>query len=177
MVLMPTPISVAMQYKISVLVFLKNVSGEFLMLQRKKAPNSGLWSPIGGKLEMASGESPHQCATRETLEETGLLVDVSDLHLFCVAAEKAYEGRNHWLMFLFDCKKTIQTLPENINEGVFGFFSRSQIGTLPIPATDQEGLWDIYDNYHKDFVALRVDCSPSEALNWTIEQSISDVRN
>ncbi len=169
---MPTPVLKVMQYKISVLIFLKNLSGEFLMMQRKKAPNNGLWSPIGGKLEMPSGESPHQCAVRETFEETGLRVKSSDMHLFCIAAEKAYEGDGHWLMFLFDCRKAIQELPENISEGSFKFFSRSEIDTLAIPETDREGLWEIYDRHHNDFVALRVDCQPGQNLNWTLEQSI-----
>lgn len=170
---MPTRNPFIMQYKISVLVFLRNPAGEFLMLQRKKAPNDGLWSPIGGKLEMANGESPHQCAVRETREETGMEVETEDLHLFCMAAEKAYEGNGHWLMFLFECRKPIIELPNSIEEGHFDFFSREDIDSLPIPATDREGLWSIYDKYHKDFVALRVDCHPSSELDWTIEQTVS----
>ena len=161
-----------MQYKISVLVFLKNRDGEFLMIQRTKAPNLGLWSPIGGKLEMPTGESPHQCAVRETFEETRLAVRSEDLHLFCMAAEKAYEGEGHWLMFLFDCRKPIESLPRKIDEGAFRFFSREAIDELPIPATDREGLWAIYDMYREDFVALRVNCHPDEALDFEIEQVI-----
>ncbi len=97
------------------------------MLQRKKSPNQGLWSPIGGKLEMETGESPHQCAARETFEEIGLKIDPSQLHLFCMIAEKAYEGSNHWLMFLFDSQLAVPELPEAIAEGRFSFFSREQI--------------------------------------------------
>jgi len=48
----------ALPYKISVLVFLENRAGELLLIHRNKAPNLGNWSPIGGKLEMAAGESP-----------------------------------------------------------------------------------------------------------------------
>src|SRR5208283_621649 len=88
-------------YRIAVLVFLENAAGEHLLLLRAKAPNKGVWSPIGGKLEMASGESPFECAVRETLEETGFRIGVADLHLFSMIAEKAYEGQSHWLMFLF----------------------------------------------------------------------------
>ena len=49
---------------------------------------------------MATGESPFECAVRETREETGLEVATDDLHLFSIIAEKAYEGQSHWLMFL-----------------------------------------------------------------------------
>ena len=51
-------------YKIAVLVFLENAAGEHLLLLRAKAPNLGAWSPIGGKLETAVGESPFECAVR-----------------------------------------------------------------------------------------------------------------
>ena len=51
-------------YKIAVLVFLENNAGEHLLLLRAKAPNLGAWSPIGGKLETAVGESPFECAVR-----------------------------------------------------------------------------------------------------------------
>ncbi len=162
-----------MDYKISVLVFIRNAEGEFLMLQRNKSPNRGLWSPIGGKLEMETGESPHQCAARETLEETGLEVGVADLHLFCMIAERAYEGKNHWLMFLFECKKPIAALPPSMGEGAFAFHSRDAIDTLPIPETDREGLWSIYDKYREGFVSARADCSPGHPLNIVIEHRVT----
>lgn len=162
-----------MQYKISVLVFVQNSSGELLMLQRKKAPNQGLWSPIGGKLDMQSGESPHDCAVRETREEIGLEVDCSQMHLFCMISEKAYEGSGHWLMFLFDCRKPIDELPSPIDEGQFSFFARQEIDSLAIPETDRQCLWDVYDKHRSGFVAIRADCSPSKPLDIVYEQIIS----
>ena len=47
-------------FKISVLVFLRDVRGRLLLIKRSKAPNLGCWSPIGGKLEMERGESPFE---------------------------------------------------------------------------------------------------------------------
>ena len=76
----------------------------FLMLEETgylKEPNKNCWSPIGGKLEMRLGESPFECAIRETREEIGLEISEGDLHLFSMISEKAYEGSCHWLMFLF----------------------------------------------------------------------------
>ena len=84
----PVPIS----YKIAVLVFLENEAGKQLLLLRAKAPNLGAWSPIGGKLETGLGESPFECAVRETKEETGFEIATTDLHLFGMIAEKAYEA-------------------------------------------------------------------------------------
>ncbi len=161
-----------MQYKISVLVFVQNSAGEFLMLQRTKAPNEGLWSPIGGKLNMDIGESPYDCAVRETKEEIGLSVDRSQLRLFCLISEKAYEGAGHWLMFLFKCMKPLDQLPEPINEGAFSFFARDAIDSLEIPETDRQCLWDIYDKHNDGFVSIRADCSPSRPLEVVYEQII-----
>ena len=156
-------------YKISVLVFIENAAGEQLLLLRAKQPNLGVWTPIGGKLEMATGESPFECAVRETAEETGLKVTQADLHLFAMIAEKAYQGETHWLMFLFRCKQPIGGLPPDIKEGRFGFFTREKIRALPIPETDKAALWPIFDQYRDSFVALKADCTRSPIVI-TVEQ-------
>jgi 8-oxo-dGTP diphosphatase len=156
-------------YKISVLVFIENAVGELLLMLRAKQPNLGVWSPIGGKLEMATGESPFECAVRETAEETGLIVTPEDLHLFAMIAEKAYQGDTHWLMFLFLCRKPISGLPPDIKEGGFAFFTRQQINDLPIPETDKAALWPIFDQYRDRFVSLRADCTVSP-IKITVEQ-------
>ena len=160
----------SLPYKICVLVFLENAAGEQLLMLRAKPPNLGAWSPIGGKLELATGESPFECAVRETGEETGLRITTADLHLFAMIAEKAYEGDAHWLMFLFRCRRPLPGLPPDITEGRFGFFSRAAIDALPIPATDRAALWPVYDRYRNHFVALRADCAPGRALRVEVEQ-------
>ncbi len=137
---------------------------------RAKPPNLGVWSPVGGKLETATGESPFECAVRETFEETGLVATQADFHLFAMIAEKAYENQSHWLMFLFCCKRVLPALPPDIQEGRFGFFSRAAIDTLPIPETDRTALWPIYDNYRDRFVALKADCLPGQSVKVEIEQ-------
>jgi 8-oxo-dGTP diphosphatase len=156
-------------YKLSVLVFIENRAGEHLLMLRAKQPNLGVWTPIGGKLETATGESPFECAVRETAEETGLHVSQEDMHLFAMIAEKAYQHDTHWLMFLFRCRVPIERLPPDITEGRFAFFSREQIKSLPIPETDKAALWPIFDKYRDRFVALRADCSVSP-IKITVEQ-------
>jgi 8-oxo-dGTP diphosphatase len=166
----PTAPPALLGYKIAVLVFIENRRGEQLLLLRAKAPNLGTWSPIGGKLETALGESPFECAVRETREETGHEIADSDLHLFAMIAEKAYEGASHWLLFLFRCTKPLDTLPAAMDEGRFGFYSRAQIETLALPETDRTALWQIYDRHRDHFVALRADCAPGKPLEVVIEQ-------
>ena len=157
-------------HKLAVLVFIENAAGDHLLLLRAKPPNLGVWSPIGGKLETALGESPCECAVRETLEETGHAVTAADLHLFAMIAEKAYEGEAHWLMFLFRCRKPIGALPRDITEGKFGFFSRAAVRELAIPETDRQALWPIYDQYRDRFVSLRADCAPGRPVKIEIEE-------
>ncbi len=48
---------------------------EVLLLKRKNAHGDGTWSTPGGHLDF--GETPEQCAIRETREETGL--DISEV--------------------------------------------------------------------------------------------------
>lgn len=160
----------ALAYKIAVLVFIENTAGQHLLLLRSKAPNIGTWSPIGGKLEQAIGESPFECAVRETREETGHEIAAEDLRLFAMIAEKAYEGSAHWLLFLFRCRRPIMALPPAIDEGRFGFFTRADIDGLALPETDRQALWQIYDRHRDGFVALRADCQPGRPLAISIEQ-------
>lgn len=161
-----------MDFKISVLIFLKDAQDRLLLIERKKEPNKGTWSPIGGKLEMALGESPYQCAVREAYEEVGISLNADDLHLFAMISEKAYEGNTNWLMFAFDCKKKIENLPPEISEGKFKFFKRSEIDNIKIPQTDREFIWKYFDMYRDKFTAIRVDCTPQKKLDIIVEESI-----
>lgn len=162
--------STTLSHKLAVLVFLENVAGEQLLIQRAKMPNLGNWSPIGGKIETTIGESPFECAVRETEEEAGFTITTADLHLFGMISEKAYEGQSHWLLFLFRCCKPIGHLPPTIDEGHFGYFSREALNGLSLPETDRTALWPIYDKYRDCFVALRADCMPGRPLLVEIEE-------
>ena len=166
---MPLPL------KLSVLTFLKNKAGEHLLLRRLKSPNLGLWSPLGGKLAVEQGESPFACARREIFEEAALSVTYEDLHLFGYLAEQAYEDQAHWLVFLFDCVRTLTTLPENCGEGELAFFPRPAIDHLDIPPTDQSLLWPYYDRHCRGFVALNANCSGGKTPQIEVEKSLPNL--
>jgi 8-oxo-dGTP diphosphatase len=162
----------ALPYKVAVLVFVENAAGEILLLLRAKAPNLGSWSPLGGKLEMGIGESPFECAARETAEEAGHQIGTADLHLFAMLAERAYEGQSHWLLFVFRCTRPIAAQPPDIEEGRFRFFRREEIDGLDLPETDRVVLWPLYDKYREAFVCARVTCSPGKPTLFEIEETL-----
>ncbi|MGA0132741.1 MAG: NUDIX hydrolase [Opitutales bacterium] len=163
--------SAALPFKISVLVFLRDAAGRLLMIRRNKAPNLGCWSPVGGKLETAVGESPFECAVRETAEETGFQVTTGDLHLFGMISERGYEGQSHWLMFLFDCSKPVPGVPPDIDEGAFGLFTRAEVDALAVPASDRTLIWPVYDRHRGGFIAYRAECHPDAPLTMTVEET------
>lgn len=159
-------------FKISCLVFLTNKNGDHLLIKRNKSPNKNCWSPIGGKLDMHLGESPYECARRETLEEIQIDLKDDDLNCFGYISEKSYEGSGHWLMFLFNSKVQLETIPQPIAEGSFAFFSRSEIDKLEIPKTDKTLLWPYYDSHRGGFIGLRANCNPKNQLQLFEEISI-----
>jgi 8-oxo-dGTP diphosphatase len=157
-------------HKISTLIYAFNRRDELLMLQRRDAPNAGLWSPFGGKLERATGESPHQCAAREAREETGLTFQPQDFHLAGMVAERAYEGTTHWLMFLFELKPRLDALPPPHEEGHFEFVPQEEVLKRDIPATDREVLWPLFLKHRRGFFSVSIACHPGEKLSWQVEE-------
>ena len=165
-----------MSYKISCLLFVKNMDSKLLLIQRNKSPNKGLWSPPGGKLEMRSGESPCECAKREAYEELKIKLHDHDLRMFGYISEKNYEGENHWLMFLFEIFMCLSKLPEEIDEGQFKFFTREEINSLEIPSMDHELVWPFFDkrlegfwgiraNFDKSSTKIKIEADPNSKNN------------
>jgi 8-oxo-dGTP diphosphatase len=151
-----------MNFKISCLLFIKNQRDQILMLQRRKSPNRGFWSPPGGKLKMEDGESPFECARREAKEETGLNLGFQDLHLFGYVSEKNYEGMGHWLMFLFESQILLDRKPPSFDEGSYEFYSRPEIDSLNIPPSDAKLIWPFYDRRDVGFWGINADCATGE---------------
>ena len=75
-----------MPYKIAVLCYLYDTEGRLLLLHRRKPPNRDMYSPIGGKLEIADGEGPHDCALREIREEASVSLAPDEIKLISIVA-------------------------------------------------------------------------------------------
>jgi len=159
-------------HKTSTLIYAFNQKDELLMLQRRGSPNAGLWSPFGGKLHTHEGESPHQCAARETTEEIGLVCRPKDFHLAAMVSERAYENEIHWLMFMFELKPRLTALPPPHAEGVFQFVPLAEVLKRPVPATDRDILWPLFLKHRGGFFAVSIVCRPDGVLSWSLEETM-----
>jgi len=157
-------------YRIATLLYCFSERDEVLLLERAQEPNRGLWSPCGGKLHTDEGESPYACAVREAHEELGLSISASDLHLAGLISEHGYAGQAHWLMFLFEVRRRLRSLPNAHREGRFAFFSRQELADLPLPQTDREQIWPWFWHYRGGFFAAHCHCHPNGQNQWTLEE-------
>ncbi len=160
-------------YKIAALCYLFDEAGRLLLLHRVRPPNQDLYSPIGGKLEQAIGESPTTCAVREIHEETGLRVTAKDLHLTGIVSESGYEGSCHWLMYLYEVTHPVVVESMTIDEGRLEWHQPDALAGLPIPQTDREIIWPLFWRYRGRFFAAHIDCRGND-LCCFVEQPASD---
>lgn len=158
-------------YKVATLLYCFNGRDEVLLLERAQEPNRGFWSPCGGKLKMDTGESPYRCACREAGEELGINIQTADLHLAGLVSEHGYQGQTHWLMFLFELKVKLNTLPPAHAEGRFQFFPRTALVALKIPQTDREQIWPWFWQYRGGFFAAHCHCHPGGQNEWMLEEA------
>jgi 8-oxo-dGTP diphosphatase len=165
----------ALPYQISTLLYGFNPRDEVLLLQRRREPNRGLWSPGGGKLQTDTGESPYACACREAAEEMGLALTPQDLHLTGLVSEHGYESQAHWLMFLFEIKPRLTALPPEHAEGVFHFFPHPALAGLRLPRTDREKIWPLFWEHRGGFFAAHCHCHPDGRTDWTVEEVLPPV--
>ena len=156
-------------HKIAVLCDLRDDQGRVLLLHRAKDPNKGLYSPIGGKLETATGESPTQCAQREIREEAGINIPIEDLKLIGIISEKAYEGQTHWLLFVFRAIKPVRVKTGPMDEGSLDWHHHDTIASLPVPESDRLVLWPMIQNWTTGVDCIHIDCT-GPSMTWEIEQ-------
>lgn len=160
-------------YRIAVLCYLYDGDGRVLMLHRRKSPNAGMYSPIGGKLEVGVGEGPHECAVREIEEEAGITLDRKDVHLSGIVSESAYQNETHWLIFLFEVTRPIDPAEiehMDFDEGALEWVAPERIPELDIPATDREIMWPMVQRHRGGFFVAHIDCSKTP-FDWTLEES------
>ncbi len=113
----------------SSLIYLENEAGEYLMLHRVKKKNDinhDKWIGVGGGFE--HGESPEECALRETFEETGLTL--TDYRLRGIVTFDC-EGQETLYMYLFTASAWTGELSE-CSEGDLEWVPKEKVYSLPI---------------------------------------------
>lgn len=107
----------------------------YLLLKRAKAPNKGMYVPVGGKLDPY--EDPYSAALRECAEETG--ITPAQLRYAGTLVESSPLDYNWW------CNIYVADIdwqePPYCDEGELAWISHEEILTIPTPPTD----WHIYD--------------------------------
>ena len=152
----------SLPYKAAVLCYLYDTEGRLLLLHRRKPPNRDMYSPIGGKLEVADGEGPHECAAREIREEAGIDLGVDELRMIGIVSERAYQGEEHWLIFLFEPTRSIRAgeIPEKeFDEGRLEWHPVDEVEGLDIPATDRDVMWPNVRRHRGGFFMVHIDCA------------------
>lgn len=163
----------SLPYKIAALCYLFDEQDNLLLLHRHKEPNFELYSPIGGKLEMAEGESPTACAIREIEEEAGLVVETGNLHLTGIVSEAGFNGQAHWLMYLYEVTHPVMVEPRHFREGALEWHPRDAVDQLPLPETDRQVIWPLFWRYRRRFFMAHIDCT-GPTMRWQIEQPAED---
>jgi 8-oxo-dGTP diphosphatase len=161
-------------YRLARLCDLRDADGRILLIRRTRSPNQGLCSPIGGKLDVLTGESPAQCARREIQEEAGLDIPIERLRLIGLISEQAYEGRGHWLLFFFRVLGPVALEPRRIPEGRLEWFIPEQLDALPLPETDRQVIWPLVRAHEAagpgaGVFSVHIDCREA-TMRWAVEQ-------
>ena len=113
----------------SSLIYLENSRGEYLMLHRVKKKNDinhDKWIGVGGGFE--HGESPEECALRETQEETGLTL--TDCRFRGIVTFDC-EGQETLYMHLFTASGWTGELTD-CDEGELEWVPKEKVYDLPI---------------------------------------------
>ncbi len=156
-------------YKIAVLCYLFDEQGRILLLHRRKDPNAGLYSPIGGKLEMDRGESPAACALREIWEEAELELDYCDIHLTGLVSETAFLGQTHWLIFIYEVMHPVTVTRTEFDEGTLEWHDFDTVEHhLTIPETDRRIIYPLFRQYRGRFFHVHIECENNQ-YHWRLE--------
>lgn len=114
----------------STLIYLENEAGEYLMLHRVKKENDinrDKWIGVGGGFEY--GESPEECAVRETWEETGLTL--TDYRYRGIVTFDCEGQKCTQYMHLFTASAWTGT-PHPCDEGELQWIKKADLLSLPL---------------------------------------------
>ena len=108
-------------------------AGRVVLVRRGQAPLLGEWSIPGGMLEL--GETVRRGAEREALEETGLVVRVTELiGVFDrVVLDDDKRCQYHYVLIDFLCERVSGDLHAAGDAADARWFTLEEVGKLPLP--------------------------------------------
>ena len=139
--------------------------GKYLMLHRVKKindENRDKWIGIGGKFE--DKESPHECARREILEETGFFAEKLRYRGVVTFVSDIYPTE---YMHLFTCSDFSGTEKRDCDEGELLWVDKEEIASLPIWEGDKVFL-ELLKTDHP-FFSLKLEYSGERLKSYTLE--------
>lgn len=107
---------------------------KLLLLKRNKAPNAGMYVPVGGKVEPY--EDTYETALREVKEETGIQLESVK---YCGSLVETSPVKYNWWCSIYLADIPYQPAPP-CDEGVLEWIPYTNLETLHTPPTD----WHIY---------------------------------
>jgi 8-oxo-dGTP diphosphatase len=114
----------------------------FLLLQRAKSPNRGLYVPVGGKVDPY--EAPAAAARREAEEETGIRLRPEQLR-FCGILIEISPTAYNWTCHIY-WAQVPRLQPPPFEEGELHWISFEELDQLPTPPTD----WWVYQYVRRE---------------------------
>ena len=111
---------------VPIVITILSCQNRYLFIQRKNPPYEGLWSMVGGKVNV--GEHITEAAIREVMEETGAQ-NVDDYNYRGLVSERLVDAEGNLLsqFLIFIGHATISDFSQNHREGDLGLFSLDEI--------------------------------------------------
>lgn len=125
---------------------------KYLMLYRNKKKNdlnAGKWIGVGGKVE--PGETPEECAIRETWEETGLTLKSVVRRGVIMFYSDVWENE---AMYLYSATDFEGEISEDCNEGDLKWIPKDEIMELNLWEGDRIFLQDMLDGKMNIYMSL-----------------------
>lgn len=124
-------------------------TGKFIAQLRDGSFSANNWSPPGGHMEF--GESPEETAVRETMEEIGIAIDVSQLVRLGYTNDLLTADNRHYITLAFGCLLPEGAVPQIMEphkakalEWIDGTEDRPFLRSVR-NFIDENGLpWDVY---------------------------------
>jgi ADP-ribose pyrophosphatase YjhB (NUDIX family) len=111
---------------VPIVITILKYQDDYLFIKRRKSPYEGLWSLVGGKIDL--GEHVKEAAEREVLEETGT-GNLTDYRYRGLVSERLVDDRGslqaHFLIFVSSA--VVSDYHQDSREGELRTFTRKDI--------------------------------------------------